>query len=175
MEGLQLGQPPEGIRLEHPVVKGHLLDGPHQLESPQLEGQAMECTRVQCQALLLMIASKALTKAFRKGVSKDRKDFRDLEGPRDRRGHKGSPDIPDHKVNQASLDFPDCKDSRDHRDNPGGLDHKGHKGHRDRRDLKDRRDSRGRGGREDREDQWTTAPISNQTFCLRAKMSSLEA
>ncbi|KAG6366614.1 hypothetical protein INS49_000792 [Diaporthe citri] len=172
--GLQLGQALEAIRLERPVVKGHQLDGP-QLGSLQLEGQAMESTRVQCQALLLMIASKALTKAFRKGVSEDHKDLRDLEGPRDRRGHKGSPDSPDHKVNQVSPDYPDCKDSRDsrdHKDNPGSL---GHKDHRDLRDHKDYRGRKGRGDHEGREGQWTTTPMVHQTFWLRATISSLKA
>lgn len=150
LRSLQLGQAPEAIRLGRRVVEGHLLDGP-QLGSLQPEGQAMESTRVQCQALLLMIASRSLTWAFRKGVSEDRKDLRDHEGPRVLRGHKGSPDSPDHKVNQVSPDYPDCKDSRDHKDNPGSLGHKGHKDHKDLRDHKDYRGRKGRKGRGDRE------------------------
>lgn len=195
---------PECLRLGGPVLEGHLLDRPR-LVALQLEHQAVEVrglhrpvlllegraledpvlgVTVRCQALLLMTASKALTKAFSNGIMEEHKDLtgpEDPRDPRDPRDHREHQVSPDHKVSQVSPDCPDYKDSRDHkasRDHrdcparkasPGCLDHRDHKGLRGSLDRRDRGDHEGGQG------QGAMAPMLHQTFCLKATISSLKA
>lgn len=177
----QRGQAPKDFQLVFPVVEGHLLNRPRQ-GSLRLEGQAKARTSlvktgmVQCQALLFMTASKALTMAFSKEVIKEPTGLRDIVDLKARRAHLVSQD---HKGNQVSPDYPDSKGSRDlkgsrdRKDSKGGqgrtdsLGLKGHRGHRDPKDLrvlKGYRGHKGRGDREGRGGKPTTSTIFHLMF-----------
>lgn len=187
------GQTPEDLRMEGPVVEGHLLEATR-LESRRLEDQTPESTSldnlvlllgrgleglvlgypvledtVQCPALLLLIASKALTESLSKGLAEGQKDRRGLKVLRDRRAHRDSPDFQDYKDSRDRKASKDLKDLKDH---------KGLRGDVDCKDCKDRKVSQVREVSPVHEDQQggrAKARIFQRTSCLKPTMSSLKA
>lgn len=193
------GQAPEDHRMECPVVEGHLLEATR-LESLRLEDQTPENISldnlvlqlgrgleglvlgypvledtVQCPALLLLIASKALTESLSKELTEGQKDRRGLKVLRDRRARLDSPDYQDYK---------DSRDREDFKDRKGIPDLKDKKGLRGDVDFKDCKVSKDREAskvhevspvHKDQQGWRAKARIFQRTSCLKPTMSSLKA